>query len=214
MMVKACKEPDCRLSCEAENRLTGKRARDVEWGLSQVPNGVILDAGCGYGWLTSRLLATSQILVSIDLVGERLRENPHKAETSLTQGDLSLAPFTDGVFDGIFCHEVFEHVENPQEVLAEFFRILKPGGTLVLIAPTLWFRKGSLLLRLQKALGFITGRSTPTHIKEKEYVGSLQDNPKEILYLTNPYELKRILSSLGFHVDYNHWWRTLLVARK
>ena len=49
--------------------------------------------------------------------------------------DARHIPVSDGVFDVVLCTEMLEHVPEPTEVIAEFARILKPGGRLILTAP-------------------------------------------------------------------------------
>lgn len=50
---------------------------------------------------------------------------------------LHIIPVADNYFDAILCIAVLEHVENPEEVMAEMFRVLKRGGHLVLEVPFL-----------------------------------------------------------------------------
>ncbi len=49
--------------------------------------------------------------------------------------DLSNIPVDDDKYNLIFCSQTLEHLPEPQRVLNEFFRILKPGGQLWLSAP-------------------------------------------------------------------------------
>lgn len=49
--------------------------------------------------------------------------------------DASAIPVPDASFDVVLCTEVLEHIAEPLKVLAEFARILKPGGHLLLTAP-------------------------------------------------------------------------------
>lgn len=42
----------------------------------------------------------------------------------------------DAIFDSILCTEVFEHIPYPNETIKEFARLLKPGGKLILTAPS------------------------------------------------------------------------------
>lgn len=46
--------------------------------------------------------------------------------------DAHHLPFTDGEFESVLCTEVLEHTINPQQVVDECWRVLRPGGTLIL----------------------------------------------------------------------------------
>lgn len=52
--------------------------------------------------------------------------------------NLNKIPKHDNTYDVIISTQVLEHVENPQKVIDEFYRILKPGGKLFLTAPQGW----------------------------------------------------------------------------
>jgi SAM-dependent methyltransferase len=47
-------------------------------------------------------------------------------------GDAQAMGIVDGVFDVVLCTEVLEHLPEPQRAIDEMFRVLKPGGTLLL----------------------------------------------------------------------------------
>jgi SAM-dependent methyltransferase len=49
-----------------------------------------------------------------------------------TQFDAHRLPFVSSSFPVILCTEVLEHCTNPQQVIDEFFRVLQPGGKLIL----------------------------------------------------------------------------------
>lgn len=49
--------------------------------------------------------------------------------------DIATIPVENGSFDAIMCTEVFEHIVNPIEAIAEFSRILKKDGYLIITAP-------------------------------------------------------------------------------
>ena len=55
-----------------------------------------------------------------------------------TRGDLLAMPFPADAFDGIVLTEVLEHCVDPKAALAEVFRVLKPGGLLLVTSPFLW----------------------------------------------------------------------------
>lgn len=46
-------------------------------------------------------------------------------------------PLPDGSVDSVLCTQVLEHVQHPHDVAAELFRVLKPGGLLLLTVPQL-----------------------------------------------------------------------------
>jgi len=52
-------------------------------------------------------------------------------------GDGAALPFPDRVFDAVVCAELLEHVYDPQRVLAEVARVLRPGGRLLITVPFL-----------------------------------------------------------------------------
>lgn len=54
------------------------------------------------------------------------------------RGDLESIPLCDASVDCILCMVVLEHTRNPQQVLLEFARVLKPGGELIMVVPFLW----------------------------------------------------------------------------
>jgi len=55
-----------------------------------------------------------------------------------TKGDLLALPFPDDSFDGVVLTEVLEHCVDPQAAIREVFRVLKPGGLLLVTSPFLW----------------------------------------------------------------------------
>ena len=87
--------------------------------------GRVLNAGAG-----SRDISE---LVEGELFSQDIFEAPHIDYVS----PLDQIPVENGFFDTIICNAVLEHVENPEEVLAEFARVCKPGGTLYLCVPFL-----------------------------------------------------------------------------
>ncbi len=54
------------------------------------------------------------------------------------RGDLERIPLRAGSVDGILCMVVLEHTRDPRRTLAEFARVLKPGGFLIMVVPFLW----------------------------------------------------------------------------
>lgn len=55
-----------------------------------------------------------------------------------TKGDLLALPFHGDAFDGVILTEVLEHCVDPKAAIAEVFRVLKPGGLLLVTSPFMW----------------------------------------------------------------------------
>ena len=90
--------------------------------------GNLLDFGGG-SKPYQNLFKNSQNYFSIEVLGnkENLRSDIYY--------DGSKLPFADNAFDSILCTEVFEHVEKLDDVLDELYRVLKPGGRMIVTTP-------------------------------------------------------------------------------
>lgn len=99
----------------------------------------ILDVGSGAGQIIRHLLRTSRAdteIVGFDLSAEMLRRARERLKSnrpSFVSADMMQMPFKDEVFDCVTCGYVLEHIPDPLPGLAEFSRVLKPGGTVLLL---------------------------------------------------------------------------------
>ena len=59
-----------------------------------------------------------------------------RAYRMLIKGDAERLPFPDGALASVLCNSVIEHVERDEAAIAEFGRVLRRGGLLLLTAPT------------------------------------------------------------------------------
>ena len=74
-----------------------------------------------------------------------LEISPHAAELcrrehgiDITVGEFSTGVLPEGRFDAVALLHFIEHAANPADVLSEAYRILKPGGVILLTTPNLW----------------------------------------------------------------------------
>lgn len=106
--------------------------------------GRVLDIACGTGYgshmtAKERKREVTQI-VAVDLDQETLNyanvEYNHQ-KIEYVQGDVTdrTLPERLGEFDTILCFETIEHVEDDRAVMENLYRMLKPGGILVLSSP-------------------------------------------------------------------------------
>lgn len=89
----------------------------------------VLDAGCGEGVLVDEFQGRLQI-EGID---------PNYSSARVQQGSLLALPWQDGTFTHALCLDVLEHLsfEDQPRALAELFRVLAPGGQLLVTVPNL-----------------------------------------------------------------------------
>ncbi|MBI2218555.1 MAG: glycosyltransferase [Candidatus Rokubacteria bacterium] len=90
----------------------------------------ILDAGCG----TSRIIQDLPGAVGLDVAEPKLRWLAHR-RARLVGGTCERLPFRDETFDAVVNSEVIEHVPDTPDILREAWRVLRPGGILVLGTP-------------------------------------------------------------------------------
>ena len=101
----------------------------------------LLDIGCGHGTNTRSALSSGAKVVATDIekpeLSQWLVDLPVSQINALTCVAAKLPdqmPFEDDAFSGILCSEVFHFLANEEVIpsIEEFFRILTPGGTLLL----------------------------------------------------------------------------------
>jgi SAM-dependent methyltransferase len=104
-------------------------------------NASVLDVGCGTGEIEERLAAKypHATFVGIDLEETHLaragaRSARFGSRVRFQTGDALAMPFPDEQFDLVVCRHVLQAVPDPEQVLTEIRRVLKPGGRAHLIA--------------------------------------------------------------------------------
>ncbi|MER7767838.1 methyltransferase domain-containing protein [Kitasatospora sp. NPDC096140] len=103
----------------------------------------VLDAGCGAGVVARAMAARFGLEVTgVDVLDFHLAEARRLSvraalddRTAFSWGDYHRLPFGDDEFDGAYSMETLVHSYDPPRALAEFHRVLRPGGRLVLLGP-------------------------------------------------------------------------------
>ena len=104
------------------------------------PHAKVLDAGCGVGHVAMHLARKGLSVQGIDVVGKHLkwarqgiRANGLEKDVTVRLMDYQhLDGFADASFDGAYTMETLVHAMYPEKAVAEFFRVIKPGGSLAL----------------------------------------------------------------------------------
>jgi SAM-dependent methyltransferase len=134
--------------------------------LSLLParTGAILELGYGSGVFLPSLAARARYVAGFDVHGRAgavaatLRGRGIQAD--LRGGDGSALPFEDGAFDAVVAVSALEFVDDLEATCAEVRRVLRPGGTFVVVTP------GDSPL-LDRALRWATGKDARTDFGDR-----------------------------------------------
>ncbi|QXI28982.1 class I SAM-dependent methyltransferase [Pseudomonas vanderleydeniana] len=106
-------------------------------------NPVLLDAGCGQGksfqylqqvFAPQRLIGLDADPHSLELSAEEARRR--NLDIELIGSDCATLDVASESVDILFCHQTFHHLVQQDRALAEFYRVLKPGGYLLFAEST------------------------------------------------------------------------------
>ncbi len=92
---------------------------------------ILLDVGCGDGGVARLLKARVGAVLAVDL-----DRSPHwqdQAGLSFRVADGEALPFPDDSFDVVHSKDALHHMAHPERALAEYRRVLRPGGTALII---------------------------------------------------------------------------------
>jgi len=104
--------------------------------LLDVPdNGVVLDAAGGTGRIAQFLCAGAAQIVVVDESRRMLREANRKPGIDPVCSHIEQLPFQDNSFDRILMVDALHHLANQQRASLELWRLLKPGGRIVIEEP-------------------------------------------------------------------------------
>lgn len=142
----------------------------------------ILELGCGIGG-SAPLISNCGGYIGTDLSAEAIKTASQrfgsKPGFSFIVMDAQELKFPNCTFDLVIAKEVIEHVPDIKLTLQEAFRVLKPGGSILITSPN----RNSLHLRINRMLGY------------KDFICSF-DHITELTYE----EAEQLLLKLGFEI--------------
>ena len=122
----------------------------------------VLDAGCGTGGFLARLRRARPAVraAGLEFVPEAAARARSKAGVPVAIGSVNAVPFADAAFGGLVSLDVLCHAAaEPDRALAEFRRVLKPGGQLVVNLPAFQWLHSAHDVRVHNARRFTAGET-------------------------------------------------------
>lgn len=180
----------------------------VPWVLGHVPwpvDGVLLDVGCGPG----RYLAEVGGGVGLDLSLGMAREATAVAHT--VQGDAQRLPFAHGSVARVLAPHMLYHVPEPALAVAEWRRVLRPGGEAVVV-----LNDAGHLAELRAQVDGHVGEALLTHeavpLLESEFDEVVLHPHAGRLLVTDADAVAAYVDSLGASSDQARRWAEAEIA--
>lgn len=149
----------------------------------------VLDVGVGNGYVLSKYAYEGARVFGIDLTEMGIGLSRRRFERlglkgHFIRGNAEELPFESDTFDCVCSMGVLHHTADPAKAVDEIYRVLKPGGRLIVMV----YHRNSALYRLKFPLmSFVTGKTMQQLVNEVDGVG----NPKGSVFSKN--ELRRLL---------------------
>lgn len=172
----------------------------------------VLDAGAGAGVVASYMAERGLLVHAVDLTPlhvsqaqRNIAQRGLSGRVTVAQGDYhDLSDLGDASFDAIYTMETFVHADEPVKVLGNFYRVLKPGGVLVMHEADFSFDSAVLqeVLRLSHCGNTLKEGSYEQMLQDASFVNTTVENLRdETLPLWRlfgvigavPYEIFRLL---------------------
>jgi SAM-dependent methyltransferase len=123
----------------------------------------VVDLGCGDGAATmlAARVNPGHRIVGLDWSADALRRAHARGLTLVrAEAEPTGLPIASGHADVVIMNELIEHLVDPDSVLDEVRRVLRPGGTLLLSTPNLaaWYNRGLLAFGVQPVFSEVSLR--------------------------------------------------------
>jgi SAM-dependent methyltransferase len=123
----------------------------------------VLEIGCGTGTDLLQFAKHRALATGIDLTTKHVELARRRVGdlAVVHEADARHLPFENGSFDYIYSHGVLHHCDEPEEVVREMFRVLRPGGRINIHVYAFWS-----YFTLWRVLGY--GREWKSHIENSQ----------------------------------------------
>jgi SAM-dependent methyltransferase len=157
----------------------------------------VLEAGCGAR--TRVRFGRAQYVVGIDISQSQLGRNHDLDERIL--GDVQTYPLPASSFDAVVCWNLLEHLDRPEQALANVAQAVKPGGLVLLALPNVLSIKG-LVTKLTPYRFHVWVHRTLLRRRSSGQAASIGSFPTKLRLAIAPSHLRRFASQNGFSVEY------------
>ena len=173
---------------------TGHAYADIAALLAEVePKGLCLDFPSGTGVNLAGIRSAGFSPIVADLFPEDAAD---EQTPGVTADFIQPLPFADESFAAVLCSEGIEHCSRQLDLIREFARVLKPGGTLIVTTPN--------ILNLRARLSFLfNGHSSFSRTPVTEVTQVRRESDGDGVYighafLINYFQLRFMLKLAGF----------------
>jgi ubiquinone/menaquinone biosynthesis C-methylase UbiE len=161
----------------------------------------VLDVGSGNGYVLAKYAAEGAEVFGIDITEAGIDLCRKRFENLGLQGNFQVAdaqdiPFPDNTFDCVCSMGVLHHVPNTQKALDEIYRVLKPGGRLIVM---FYHRNSAKYQFTYRVRSWVTGKCMQQLVNEFDGAG----NPKGAVFTKT--QLRAMLarfSEIKMHVGF------------
>jgi ubiquinone/menaquinone biosynthesis C-methylase UbiE/DNA-binding transcriptional ArsR family regulator len=119
------------------DELYGDRFHLAAFAAFARPEWVVGDLGCGTGQVSAAIAPFVRHVIAVDASAAMLQAAKKRLQgfdnVELRRGDLEALPIDDARLDAATLMMVLHHVPEPERALREVARVLKPGGTLLVV---------------------------------------------------------------------------------
>lgn len=151
-----------------------------------------------------RSIDSSSLNVEIDPLNLRLREHLRRRQTignlHTVNGIAEMLPFRDRSFDIVVCSNTLDHCIDMKAALQEIYRVLRPGGILLLSVNT--FNLPRIILGLLRPIFYSFDRPHPHHVNDITLLRLLKDSSFNVdHHWSEAYSVFEARECIGFLID-------------
>jgi ubiquinone/menaquinone biosynthesis C-methylase UbiE len=146
-----------RLVPQIEGNITFEHLHRYALAMEMAKDGIVLDMACGEGYGSNLLAQVAREVIGVDISPEAIVHAEYtyqRNNLTFRTGTCSNIPLEAQSVDLVVCFETIEHHDQQAEMMAEFKRVLRPGGSLVISTPN------------KRTYTDIPGYANPFHVRE------------------------------------------------